>query len=186
MALACSHNPYVIGAACPGADGAVASASVPCSANTSGGTGGSSATDRGVSFALDLDQSGTSRISKLELDTVSLGPTLLFRGEDATLASWHSEFGNLNLMPTGTAKIGLLAPFTDGTRAVELGGSSASYVAESADGGDVGSDDFALELVFRAAPSVTLVDKRGAGAGWAVRTMAGAAVTLELQDANQL
>jgi hypothetical protein len=141
--------------------------------------------DHGVSFALDLDQSGTSRLTNLELGADSLAPTVLFRGEDATLKSWPAVFG-LSLTAIGTPKIGLLAPFTDGTRAVELGAAGEGYVAESADTAAVGSDDFALEFVLRAAPRVTLADQRGSGIGWAVRTTVDGALSLELQDANQL
>src|SRR5438874_9974709 len=84
LALGCTSNPYYIGAACP-----------PGTASPCGGAGADGGgADAGVSFALDLDQSGASHLGDdLELPGGAVRATLRFRGERATASSWPSEQG---------------------------------------------------------------------------------------------
>jgi hypothetical protein len=179
----CTSNPYFIGSGCPGANGPSRDAT-PCGATVVGAAGASS-DDSGLSFAVDLDQSGVSRMSaELELPAGPLGAALRLRGENATASAWPSDDAAFSLQMGGIPVLALAAPFTDDTGAVGLSSGSSTYMAESSDAGALGSDDFAIELVFRTATGATLVDKRGSGVGWAVNVTPEGVLTLDLQDAQ--
>jgi hypothetical protein len=179
----CTSNPYFIGSGCPGANGPSRDAT-PCG-TAMGGAGGTSSDNSGLSFAIDLDQSGVSRMSaELELAAGPLGALLRLRGENATASAWPSDDAAFSLQMTGIPTLALAAPFTDDTGAVGLSSGAATYLAESPEVGALGSDDFAIELVFRAAPGATLVDKRGSGVGWAVNVAPEGVLALDLQDAQ--
>src|SRR5450432_762311 len=178
---ACSPNPYVIGAACPGADGPGPNAK-PC-----GTAGAAGAGDSGQTFAIDLDQSGTSFLAdSLDLPGGTLQAALRLRGENATASAWPADSGSFRLETAATPGLALPAPFTDGTQAVSLASDSPSYVAENAAAGSLNSDDFAIELVLRAATGITIADRRSGGVGWAVKSTPTGALVLELQDAERL
>ncbi|HEX2873246.1 MAG TPA: hypothetical protein VHP33_18435 [Polyangiaceae bacterium] len=190
LLVACTSNPYFIGASCPDAS----DASAPCNTGGSAGsaTGGSagaagmagaagSASD--LSFALDLDHSGASQLtSELTLPGGGITASLRFRGETATLQDWPSDQGALLIKSAAAPVVQLEAPFTDGTRAVGFSSTETSYIAQSAEPGEVGADDFALELVLRAAPGSSILGKRTALAGWSVALGADGALTLDLAD----
>ncbi len=181
----CTSNPYFIGSACPGANGPGRDATL-CRASATSAAGGAGTTgDSGLSFAVDLDQSGVSQLpAELELATGMLGASLRLRGENASASSWPSDEGSFALEMSGNAGLALAAPFTDETRAVGLTAGS-SYVAQSADAGALGSDDFALEVVLRVAPGASIASKRDASAGWALTITAEGVLTLQLQDAQR-
>jgi hypothetical protein len=69
---------------------------------------------------------------------------------------------------------------------VGLAPDAPTYVAEGAEPGSVDTDDFVLELVLRARPGASVIDKRGMGTGWALKTTPAGALALELQDAAHL
>ena len=176
MLAGCTSNPYVIGANCPSEDSG-ASAVDPCRTGVA----------RGVSFALDLDQSGASHLSnELDLPGGIVQATLRFRGESATGSEWPSDQGPSLVRSGGAPVTRLEAPFTDGTLAVGLAPDAPTYVADSAQTGGVDADDFVVELVLRASPGASVIDKRGAGVGWSLKTTAAGALALELQDAGRL
>ncbi len=187
---ACTSNPYFIGASCPGAKSA--SADAPCGAAGAAGSAGSvgmagSAGSAGVSsnlnFAVDLDQSGASHLaSKLGLAAGSIDATLRFRGETATANDWPSDQGALLVKGTAPLVVQVEAPFTDGTRAVGFASDASAYVAQSAEPGDVDTDDFALEVVLQAAAGAQVIATRGTTRGWSVQLTPQAALTLELTD----
>jgi hypothetical protein len=181
---ACTSNPYYIGASCPGAE----RAAQPCDEGGAGGAGAAAAAGASsdLNFALDLDQSGASHLqSELELAGHRIEASLRFRGETATSDDWPSDQGALLVKGGSAPLVQLEAPFTDGTRAVGLGSGAPTYVAQSPEPGAVDADDFALELVLRGVPGASVIGKRAAGPGWALRVEAGGALTLELTDAER-
>lgn len=190
LLVSCTSNPYFIGASCPDAS----DASTPCASGgnagsaaggTAGGAGtaGAAGTASDLSFALDLDQSGASHLeSELALPGGNITASLRFRGETATLQDWPSDQGALLIKNAVTPSVQLEAPFTDGTRAVGFSSTETAYIAQSAEPGEVGADDFALELVLRAAPSATIMGKRTALAGWSLALDADGALTLDVAD----
>jgi hypothetical protein len=172
----CTSNPYFIGANCRPGD-AAANAD-PC---------GAPGSDQGLSFAVDLDQSGASRLSdELQLPDGPVQATLRFRGESATANDWPSAEGPLLARSLTTPFAQLEAPFTDGTRAVGLASDGPTYLADSAEPGSVDADDFASEVVLRAPPGASVIDKRGTGAGWSMKTTPTGALVLELHDGQRL
>jgi hypothetical protein len=184
---ACTSNPYLIGASCPGEGDASAACSTAGAAGATGGNGeglaGTAGSGADLSFALDLDQTGASHLkSELQLAGGSIDAVLRFRGETATAQDWPSDQGALLVKSLAAPVVQLEAPFTDGTRAVGFATSNATYVAQNAEPGAVDSDDFALELVFRAVPGASIIGKRDGRAGWAVALTAGGALTLEVSD----
>jgi hypothetical protein len=193
LLVACTSNPYFIGASCPD----TSDANAPCGAGgaagsaTGGaagvaGTAGAAGNASDLSFALDLDQSGASHLeSELALPGGNITASLRFRGETATLQDWPSDQGALLIKSAATPVVQLEAPFTDGTRAVGLTSAQTTYIAQSADPGEVGADDFALELVLRAAPGASIIGKRTALAGWSVAVGPDNALTLDVADEQQ-
>src|SRR5260221_12450642 len=72
----CTSNPYFIGAICPPGDGGVGTNSCASSVAGEGGA------DPGVTFAIDLDQSGASHLAdNLPVAGVATQATLRLRGE---------------------------------------------------------------------------------------------------------
>ena len=124
-------------------------ASAPCATGGSagsaaGGTGGGagaagaagSASD--LSFALELDHSGASHLeNELALPGGNVSASLRFRGETATLQDWPSDQGALLIKSAATPVAQLEAPFTDGTRAVGFTSTETTYIAQSAEPGEV-------------------------------------------------
>jgi hypothetical protein len=162
----CNRNPHYIGDVCPGADA------------------GSSAC---VTFAVGLDSSGVSKLPMgLALPGATLPPAERLRGETAKDTVWTADAGGeLGRSAAGTPTLDLEAPFTDDTRSVGLSSGASSYVAVASTTAAVGSDDFAIELVLRAAAGATLFDRRGGGVGWALREGDDGAAILEVADATQ-
>jgi hypothetical protein len=174
---ACTRNPYVIGTICPalGAD-----AGVPdprC---------GSTATPNGT-LVVGLDSSGTSApaFGALPLASGDVAPSLRLRGERATASAWPTDGTAVLAQGPGTPTPGLGAPFTDATRAVALPAAAPGYVASDSSVGAVGTDDFALEVVFRALPGATLLAKQSGAIGWTLSTTATRALELDLGDGRQ-
>jgi hypothetical protein len=170
---ACTRNPYVIGALCAGGgkgvDGGAGDARCPAQAN-------------GATFAADFDRSGAAALEPLELPGGKAAAAFTLRGERATSASWPTDEGPALARGAGVPAVGVPAPFTDGTGAVDLDGAAPSYAAAL---GAVGGDDFVLETVLRAAPGASLADRRAGGAGWALATDAAGALTLTIAGAAQ-
>src|SRR5258708_5819192 len=134
VASGCTSNPYVIGA---------------LSMSEDGGTQ-ADAPNQGLSFAADFDRSGVSFLGDtLALTSGTLGATLRLRGERAGVDGWPADAGPILARAGGMPRLGLEAPFTDATRAVEIARDAPTYVAQSAGIGSVDSDDFVLELVLR-------------------------------------
>jgi hypothetical protein len=173
-AAACTRNPYVIGTICPpaGAD-AGASSDPRCASAPANAT-----------LAVDLDRSGASALGALALASGELAPALRLRGERATVDAWPSEGGPVLGAGAGAATPGLGAPFTDGTRAVRLSADAPSYVAADASVGAVGSDDFALEVVLRAASGASFLDKHTGAAGWWLHQAASGELQLDVGDGD--
>jgi hypothetical protein len=161
----CTSNPYFIGAVGSGAAGDV---------------------DPSLSFAVDLDQSGSSQLeAALELKSGKVPATLVFQGEKATAEQWPSAQGSLQPSGSTALAIQLPAPFTDTTRAVGFVPMAPAFAASSLQLGAV-AGDFALELVFKAAPGASLADKRGGATGWSVSIAADGTLQLQLQDDQRL
>jgi hypothetical protein len=172
LALACTRNPYVVGSVCP-ADGG-ADADPRCGAlPLANGT-----------LVVGLDQSGASGLGDLELPSGRVAASLRLRGERAMDSAWVSDGGPTLMRGAGAPAPAAGAPFTDGTDAVGLAADAPSYVAASATLGGVGADDFALEVVLHTAPGASVLVRQAGGAGWALRTSAAGALTLELGDGD--
>jgi hypothetical protein len=171
LAAACTRNPYVIGSICPSTGGV---ADPRCAVSAPG------------TLAVDLDQSGATAeaLGVLALASGAVAPALQLRGERATATAWVADDGSMLARATGVPVPGLAAPFTDGTGAVGLPAAAPAYVATDVATGAVAADDFALEVVLRASTGATLLDKRGTGAGWALRTSAAGQLDLELADGD--
>jgi hypothetical protein len=171
LAAACTRNPYVIGSICPTVGGG---ADPRCAVSGPG------------TLAVDLNQSGATAeaLGVLALAGGAVAPALRLRGERATATAWIADDGSMLARATGVPVPGLAAPFTDGTGAVGLPAAAPAYVAPNAATGAVAAEDFALEIVLRASTGATLLDKRGTGAGWALRTSATAQLDLDLADAT--
>src|SRR5579859_4279361 len=179
LVLGCTSNPYYIGSACPpGAAGAVD----PChSGGADAGAG-----DTGVSFALDLDQSGASHLGDdLELPGGMVRATLRLRGERATATDWPTEQGTTLSRGTGTSAPGLDAPFTDATLAVGLAPDAPTYVAADGAAGSIDGDDAAIEVVLRTAPGAAIIAKIGTATGWSLDTTPAGELSLDLRDAQR-
>jgi hypothetical protein len=173
------NSSRLIGAVCPGADGGTP---IDASCGDDGGTDAST----GTTLAVGLDRSGASLLdADLAVGGASLAPVLRLRGERATAAGWPSEAGAMPVLAPGggMAALSLGAPFTDGTRAVGLGAGLAFAAAEPAVGA-VGADDFALEIVLRAAAPVEIVDKQAGGVGWSLSSSSTGELSLFLRDAT--
>ena len=178
LAVGCTSNPYFIGASCTACGGSNGSAG-------NGGSGG--AVDQSLTFAVDLSETGSSRLDDhLAVPGGSIPASLILRGESATASDWPSDQGARLLKAQATPQVGLDAPFTDATRALGFSSTVPTYRAQSTDLGAVASDDFALELVLRATPGATLLDKRGAGRGWSVEVSPAGALQLVLRDDQRL
>jgi hypothetical protein len=175
VSVGCTSNPYFIGALCPPGDGTTD----PC-------RGGGTDAGSGPSFAVDLDQSGASRLGEsLELPGGAIPATLRLRGERATASEWPSDQGSLLRRAMGTPTPGLEAPFTDETSAVGLATDAPAYAADDPTPGSVDADDAVFELVFRTAPGVSAIDKRGTGTGWSLATTSAGELALELRDGQR-
>ncbi|HVZ72279.1 MAG TPA: hypothetical protein VHJ20_07880 [Polyangia bacterium] len=172
--VACTRNPYVVGAICPATAGGGAGVVPPSCA---GGGGGSP----GVTFAADLDRSGVSFLDgALALPSGPMAPALRLRGESATTAAWPAEVGGTFAWKSGAT--GVEAPFTDGTRAVETFLSEVTFTAPSAAVGALGNDDVVFEVVLRGAAGATVASKSGAGGGWRFASDGTGALALTLDD----
>ncbi|HTA21473.1 MAG TPA: hypothetical protein VK989_19410 [Polyangia bacterium] len=163
----CTNNPYVIGEVCPIVD---ASADPRCATSNAGTT-----------LAVDFGTSGTSQPGALVLASGEVvEPTWRLFGQGASATGWTADRGG-SLTSTGVAVANDAAPFSDATRAAVLA-ATPTYVAGDATTGAVGADDFALEVVLRAAAGTTVLDKRAGATGWALRETTAGVLTLELDD----
>jgi hypothetical protein len=177
--VACSRNPYIVGAICPsGGGGTVPSG---CGGAGAGGTGG--AVSPNATFAVSFDQSGVSLLSaSLELPTGPVAPTLRLRGESASQTGWPSEIGGGFGPGVGAALLPFDAPFTDGTAAAAFDAAAPSYVASAVSTAILGGDDLALEVVLRAAAGGVVLAKSAPAGGWTLAADAGGVLGLALDD----
>lgn len=185
LLVACSSRVLIIAEACPGAatPGPVPSCGT-AGASGASGTGGAGGADPAVTFSLNLSASGTARWGD-ELPVNGAGATMLvaLRGERATASAWPADGGG-SLQAVGAAITpGIAAPFTDGTSAVGLGSSAPSFRALNAALGDVGSDDFALEVVLRAGHPGLIAEKQTGAGGWSLASQPDGALSLSLPNA---
>jgi hypothetical protein len=176
---ACSPGPYIVGAICPvGAAGTVPSG---CGAAGAAGTGG--AVSPNATFAVGFDQSGVSLLSpSLELPTGPVTPTLRLRGERASQTGWSADVGGGFGVGVGAALLPFDAPFTDGTAAAAFDAAAPSYVASAVPTATLAGDDFALEIVLRAAAGGVVLAKSAASGGWTLAVDAGGVLGLALDD----
>ncbi|HSZ83722.1 MAG TPA: hypothetical protein VLA14_15660 [Polyangia bacterium] len=166
----CTNNPYVIGEVCPGvAAGADASVDPRCGA-----------TNPNTTLAINFGTSGVSQLGSLALPSGNVTPTWRLFGQGSSATGWTADVGGA-LASTGVAVANDAAPFSVDTRAAVLA-VTPTYVAGDTTTGAVGGDDFALEIVLRAAAGATLFDKRAGATGWALRETTAGALTLELDD----
>jgi hypothetical protein len=171
-ALACTRNPYVIGSVCP-----------PAGAGTSSDSRCGTPPPPGGTLVVDLKQSGASTLPPFVLASGAEIPLALrLRGESATATAWPSDGPESLARGAGTPTPGRPAPFTDATGAVGLPADAPAYAAADAGVGAVGTDDFVLEVVLRAAAGATVLDKRAGGAGWSLRETAIGQLALDLDD----
>ena len=176
-AAACTRNPYVIGSICPaaGVDSGVAAdprcgSTMPLSTST---------------LAVDFAGSGAMALGPLVLAAGPVMPLLWLRGEHATAAEWPTDGAASLGRGMGAPTPGLDAPFNDVTGAVGLAADAAAYVATDPALGVLGANDFALEIVLRAAPGASVLAKQEGATGWSVRTVAaGVPGQLDLGDGD--
>jgi hypothetical protein len=163
----------IIGGVCPGPGG------TPIDASCDDGGG----VPPGTTLAVGLDRSGVSLLPDgLAVGGATLAPVVRLRGERATTAGWPSQ-GGATLAPAGgEVAVDRGAPFTDGTRAVGLG-SGYAFAAADAAVGAVGADDFAIEIVMRAASAAEIVDKQAGPLGWSLNARPTGDLTFFARDA---
>jgi hypothetical protein len=174
LCAACTMNPYVIGEYIESPD---------ASTSPDGNTPLSTAT-----FAAGLSNSGPSALpSALDLPLGATPATLRLRGEAATTTGWPADTGSNLMRGSGSPIVHLGTPFSDATgMAVGLASDGSSYAAATPDVGAIDADDAVFEVVLRAVPGATLLDKRGTSSGWALRTNAAGSLGLELDDGQLL
>jgi hypothetical protein len=161
----CNQNPHYIGDVCPGA----AAGADSCS-----------------TFAVGLDRSGVSLLPMgLALPGAAVPPVERLRGETAMDAVWTADAGGELRRGAGAPTLALEAPFTDDTRSVGLSSGVTSYEAVVSTTAAVGGDDFAIELVLRAAAGAKLFEKRAGAVGWTLQEGADGALVLSVADATQ-
>jgi hypothetical protein len=169
----CPSSRYLIGALCPPDAGGVSDPR--CAGGVDAGAG--------VTFAVAFDHSGATLLDDhLAVASGPVAATLRLRGEAASATGWTTEAGAVLGRATGTPTTALDAPFNDETRAVELAPDAPSYGAADGTLGAVGADDFALEIVIRAAAGARVLDKRAGGVGWSLQADATGVLALSLQD----
>jgi hypothetical protein len=161
----CNENPHYIGDVCPNP-----------------AVGGAAC----VTFSVGLDKTGVSHLPiELVLPGATLPPAERLRGETAKDTVWTADAGGELGRSAGTPTPGLEAPFNDNTLSAGLASGASSYLAVASTTGAVGSDDFAIELVLRAAAGATLFDRRTGTVGWRLVGGADGRVILEIADAAQ-
>ncbi len=185
----------MIGAYLPGSDAGDAGGDTGAHVGTDAG----SASDAG-SFAAALNTTGPTALGDTLPLAVSdasapLGVTFRLRGQLATATAWPSDEGtSLGVAAGSSPNVGLLAPFTDGSRAVALASSGPTFIASATDVAiaDLGADDAAFEVVFRSEPGQVIADKRAGGVGWSLSIAAaspaspGGALLLQMNDGQAL
>jgi hypothetical protein len=161
----CNVNPHYIGDVCPGApDG----------------------TSACVTFSVGLDRSGVSQLPvALTLPAGLVQPIERLRGETAVDGVWTADVGGELRRSAAAPTVGLEAPFSDDTRAVGLASAAPSYVAPVGTTAALGADDFAVEVVLRAAAGATLFDKRADAVGWVLHERDDGALALGAADSAQ-
>ena len=161
----CTSNPYFIGAV-----------------GTDAGD-----VDPNLSFAADLDQSGTSQLGPaLELPSGDVPRSLIFQGENASAEQWPSAQGSVQRSDATPVAVQLPTPFTDQTRAVGFVSMAAAFGASSAQLGAVAGGDFALELVLKAAPGASIADSAAARPAGSSLLPPDGTLQLALQDDQRL
>jgi hypothetical protein len=160
VSAGCPANPYVIGEILP-RDAATFE---------DGGMGDARVTPREETFVANFSASGATRIGR-RLEPPGVSAELVYRGEGAGSTAWPAEIGPpLGRVSTSGVELAVEAPFTDATRAVRMSGAGAHYRAAQAGTAQIGTDDIAIELVFRSRGDATLLQKSGA---WRVAVVAG-------------
>jgi len=158
----CNVNPHYIGDVCPGAP---------------------AGTSACVTFSVGLDVSGLSQLPvALTLPAGPVQPIERLRGETAMDGVWMADVGGALNRSAATPTVGLEAPFTDDTLAVGLAATAPSYVAPVGTTAALGTDDFAMEVVLRAAAGATLFEKRAGAVGWLLRERDDGALALDVAD----
>jgi hypothetical protein len=179
---ACASNPYIIGGFFSTTDGG------QLADGGQAADGGTSPFDaQAATFLVNFTATGNSRL--LPDPTMGLATTQLrWVAEKANPTSWPSDQGPVLSASSGTTpSTSLPAPFADpNARAVGLATSGTTYAATDPKLGAFDQNDALFELVFRATPGATLVDKRAGGAGWSLVTSSAGALTLELDDGTTL
>jgi hypothetical protein len=161
----CNVNPHYIGDVCPGAP---------------------AGTSACVTFSVGLDASGVSQLPvALTLPTGPVQPIERLRGEMAMDGVWTADVGGELDRSAATPTVGLEAPFTDDTLAVGLAATAPSYVAPVGTTAALGADDFAIEVVLRAAAGATLFEKRAGTVGWLLHERDDGALALGATDSVQ-
>jgi hypothetical protein len=153
---------------------------VPSGCGTAGAGG---AVSPNATFAVDLDQSGVSLLSaSLDLPAGPVAPALRLRGERASQAGWPAEVGGGFGPGVGAALLPFETPFTDGTGAAAFDAAAPSYVASAVTTAALAGDDFALEVVLRAAAGGVVLAKSAASGGWTLAADPGGVLGLALDD----
>jgi hypothetical protein len=173
---ACTRNPYVIGTICPPAGSSAGATDPRCG----------SSPPPGSTLVVGLDTSGAhaQALGVLSLPSGDVPASLRLRGERATATAWPTDAGGSLGRGASAPVPNLDAPFKDGTGAVGLPAAGPGYVAPDDTLGQLGDDDFALEVVLRALPGATLLAKQAGDAGWTLRTLPSGVIELDLADGD--
>ena len=146
-----------------------------------------------TTFLALADDSGDGRLSEsITLSGQTVSPTWSYRGASASGSTWTAASGaNLALASTGTAPTtGRLAPGTAGvSRSVAFTSTGQVYQAASSVE-QLGDDDWAIEVIFRAAATATtLFATKGAGAaspGFSMQQGSGSTLGVSISDGTTL
>jgi cysteine-rich repeat protein len=132
-----------------------------------------------------LTTSGLSNLSRsLTINGVTVEPSIWCEGQDAGASTWACDYGGtLDIAGSGAGPtLGVAAPFTDGTGGV--GFSGAKYYDSDGTPGDVGTEDFAVEHVFRtnAAGVATYLVGTGSSKTWYITKTSLDVMRLTIDD----
>lgn len=124
----------------------------------------------------------------ITLNSITVNPTFRYRGQDATLTTWPAWGYGETLSIAGSGddpSINQSSPFFDGSQAVK--GAGAKYYSGA--GGDIATEDFIIEAVFKdsAISGSRLAGRMSAGPlGWMIARDATSYIAIYASGAAEL
>jgi len=135
-------------------------------------------------FATLTGDSGNANLSDtLTVNSTAVAPTLAYRGEDANGTTWTPVAGpSLSIGSTGATPTSALTPVTTSTeRAQAFVTTGKVYLSATNGDGNLGTDDFVIEMLYRAGSAGQLIGNRVA-LGWKMDQTSATAARLVFSD----